>query len=129
MTNGWTALFGNYSFAGLDFESCSGKFMQMYRLNEEEVRDSDHSLCRDVYIKVAIPQFETVSSDFITLTGYIKAVCAYPEGETIEVEGTCDGTGYCNVGRAHGLSEAFIPPELEGFKPGVYDISLWKGSE
>ena len=129
MTNGWTVTFGSYTFSEVEFNSySSGKIMQIYKYNEEEIRDCDHSLCREVYIKVAIPQFETVSSDFITLTGYIKAVCAYPEGESIEVEDTCDGTGYCNVGHEHGRSEAFIPPELEGIMPGVYGISLWQGS-
>lgn len=119
----WLARIDGYEFEDVEFNS-SPRLLRIYSVDPNGARDTDHDRCRTLHIDVELPSWEIISNDFMNLRGYVSQVRRYPEGEGPVTEWLCDGGKYCRLGEPHPGSDAYLPPEDESFKTGVYEINL-----
>lgn len=123
--NKWRAHFEGYEFENVEFNSYDSG-MSIISIDPKGARDTDHDRCRTLHINVEVPSWKVVSDSFIQLRGYVSKVRRYPEGEGVPVEWLCNGVEYCMIGQEHPVSDNYLPPVDEEFKPGVYEINLWR---
>ena len=123
--NKWEVQFEEYRFEDVEFVSSDSR-LRIISVDPKGVRDRDHDRCHTLHIDVQVPSWKVISDDFIQLRGYVSEVRRYPKGEGIPVEGLCDGGKYCKIGKEHPVSDKYLPPVDETFKPGVYEINLWR---
>ena len=123
--NKWTARFEGYEFENVEFNSYDSR-MRILSVDPNGTRDTDHDRCRTLHIDVEVPCWKVISDDFIQLRGYVSEVRRYSKGEGAPVEYLCDGVKYCMIGREHPVSDKYLPPVDEEFKPDVYEINLWR---
>lgn len=121
--NKWDARFEGYDFDDVEFDSYDSR-MRIFSVDPYGARDTDHDRCRTLYIDVEVPSWKVISDDFIQLRGYVSQVRRYPKGEGVLVDELCDGDKYCMIGEEHPVSDNYLPPVDETFKPGVYEINL-----
>lgn len=123
--NKWRVQFEEYKFKDVEFDSYDGR-MIIISVDPNGTRDPDHDRCRTLHIDVAVPSWKVIRDNFIQLRGYVSEVRRYPEGEVVPVEYLCDVVEYCMIGQEHPVSDNYLPPVDEEFKPGVYEINLWR---
>ena len=123
--NGWMARIDKHTFKNVEFNSYDSR-MRILSVDPNGTRDHDHDRCRTLHIDVEVPSWKVISDDFIQLRGYVSQMRRYPEGEGVPVEYLCDGGKYCMIGQKHPVSDEYLPPVDEEFKPDVYEINLWR---
>ena len=123
--NTWKAKIDKHTFKNVEFNSYDSR-MRILSVDPNDTRDPDHDRCRTLHIDVEVPSWKVISDDFIQLRGYVPPIRRYPEGESVPVEYWCDGVKYCMVGHEHPVSDEYLPPVDEEFRPDVYEINLWR---